>query len=77
MTEHIKTKNKLQNIATISEFNQILESVTLSDEEKYILKMYYLKGKSFAFIADSLGYAEIIVNKKHCKILKKLSKVLR
>lgn len=78
MTEHIKTRNKLQNIATISEFNQILKSVTLSDdEEKYSLKMYYLKGKSFAFIADSLGYAEITVNKKHCKILKKLSKVLR
>lgn len=77
LTEHIKTRSKLQNIASISEFNQILESVVLTDEEKYILKMYYLKGKSFSCIADELGYAEITVNKKHCKILKKLGKVLR
>lgn len=77
LTEHIKTRSKLQNIASISEFNQILESVVLTDEEKYILKMYYLKGKSFSYIADELGYAEITVNKKHCKILKKLGKVLR
>ena len=55
----------------------ILESVILTDEEKYILQQHYLKGKNFACIADELGYAEITVNKKHCKILKKISKCMK
>ena len=77
MTEHIKTRKKLVNISSINEFNNILESVILTDEEKYILQQHYLKGKNFAYIADELGYAEITVNKKHGKILKKISKCMK
>lgn len=77
LTEHIKTRKKLVNINSVSEFNNILDSVILTDEEKYILQQHYLKGKNFAYIADELGYAEITVNKKHCKILQKISKCLK
>lgn len=77
LTEHIKTRKKLVNISSINEFNNILEFVILTDEEKYILQQHYLKGKNFACIADELGYAEITVNKKHCKILKKISKCMK
>ena len=77
MTEHIKTRKVLKDIATISTFNEIIEASTLSKEDKFILTEHYLNGKSFAYIADELGYAEITINKRHCKILKKLSKILR
>lgn len=77
MTEHIKTRKVIKDIATVSTFEEILAVSTLSEEDKYIMRQHYLHGKDFAFIADSLGYAEITIITKHRKIIKKLSKILR
>lgn len=77
MTDHIKTRKVLKDIATISTFNEILDVSTLSEEDKFILREHYLNGKNFAYIADELGYAEITINKRHCRILQKLSRILR
>lgn len=77
MTDHIKTRKVLKDIATIDTFNEILDASTLSNEDKYILRQHYLQGKNFAYIADELGYAEITIIKRHKKILQKLSTILR
>lgn len=77
VTEHIKTHKVLKDIATIDTFNEIVNAAMLTDEDKFILREHYLHGKNFAFIADELGYAEITINKRHCKILQKLSRILR
>lgn len=76
MSEHIDTRNKIKDIASISSFNSLLEASTLSDEDKEILSMHYLKGKDFRYIGDMLGYSESTIKRRHKKALTKLSKIL-
>lgn len=42
---------------------ELLDSCTLSDEDKQIVKMYYLQNKSIGYIADILGYSESNIKK--------------
>lgn len=56
-------------------FDDLLNESTLSDEDKEILRLHYLKGKDFRYIGDTLGYAEITIKKRHGKALSKLSKL--
>lgn len=75
-SEHIKTRNKVKEIASITTFNELLDACTLTDEDKEILKMHYLQGKDFRYIGDALGFAESTVKKRHRKALQKLNKIL-
>ena len=75
MSETIDTRKQLKSIPTVSRFDDLLEQVTLSDEEKEILRLHYLKGKDFRYIGDMLGYAEITIKKRHVKALKKISEL--
>lgn len=77
MTEHIFTRKKLTDIATITEFNQILDLVVLTPQERRIMELHYLQGMSLMQIGFEMGYAEITICKKHKKILQKISKVLQ
>lgn len=72
MTEHIETKHKLKEIHEVKKFNDLLDKVILTDEEKQILILHYLKEKDLGFIADELGYTVSAIKRKHGKILKKL-----
>lgn len=76
MTKHIVTRKKLTDIATITEFNQLLDLVVLTPQERRIMELHYLQGMSLMQIGFELGYAEITICKKHKKILQKISKVL-
>ena len=76
VTEHIKTRKKLVDIADINEFKQLLDLVVLTVEERKIIEMHYLQGMSLMEIGFELGYAEVTVCKKHQKILRKIAKVL-
>jgi len=76
VTEHISTRKKLTDIATITEFKQILDLVVLTPQERRIMELHYLQGMSLMQIGFELGYAEITICKKHKKILQKISKVL-
>lgn len=75
-SEHIETRNKLRDIASITAFNDLLNTCTLTDEDKELLRLHYLQGKDFRFIGDVLGFAESTVKKRHRKALRKLNKVL-
>ena len=77
MTEHISTRKKLTDIATVTEFNQILDLVVLTPQERRIMELHYLQGMSLMQIGFELNYAEITICKKHKKILQKISKVLQ
>ena len=75
MSAHIETRHRLQDIADITCFDELLNRSTLTDEDKEILRLHYLKGKDFRYIGDTLGYAEVTVKKRHVKALSKLSKL--
>lgn len=76
MSDHIKTRNKLKSIPKVSTFMELLDSCTLSDEDKEIIKLHYVQHKNLGYIADMLGYSESAIKKKHKKILCKISKIL-
>ena len=76
MSKHIDTRKKLKGIADISSFTSLINSSTLSDNDKKILYLHYIDEKDFRFIGDMLGYSESTIKKKHRKILAKLGKLL-
>nr|DAP31868.1 MAG TPA: DNA-directed RNA polymerase specialized sigma subunit [Caudoviricetes sp.] len=48
----------------------------LSDEEEQMMRMYYMKHKTFNEIADELGYSEVGIAKMHQRIVKKIRKYI-
>lgn len=55
---------------------ELLDSCTLTEEDKQIIKLHYVQGKNLGYIADVLGYSESTIKKKHKRILSKISKIL-
>lgn len=76
MSSHIETRNKIKEIPKVSTLMELLDSCTLTEEDKTIIKMHYVQGKNLAYIGDILGYSESTIKKKHKRILNKLSKIL-
>lgn len=75
-TDHIKTRNKIKSIASITSFNDLIEACTLTDEDKEMLRLHYLQNKDFRYIGDMLGFSESTIKKRHRKALQKLNKLL-
>ena len=75
-SEHIKIRHKIQDIAEITSFNELLDACILTDEDKELMRMHYLQGKDFRYIGDMLGFAESTIKKRHRKILQKLNRIL-
>lgn len=75
MSDTIETRKRLKSIPTVSRFDDLLEQTTLTDIDKEILRLHYLKGNDFRYIGDTLGYAEVTIKKRHIKALKKLAKL--
>lgn len=75
MSDTIETRKRLKSIPTVSRFDDLLEQTTLTDIDKEILRLHYLKGNDFRYIGDTLGYAEVNIKKRHIKALKKLAKL--
>ena len=76
MSEHISVRRRIKSIPSVETFDQLLETSTLSDEDKEILRLHYLKEKDFRYIGDMLGYSESTIKYRHKKALKKLSKLI-
>ena len=75
-SEHIKTRNRIKEIASITTFNDLIDACTLTEEDKELLRLHYLQGKDFRYIGDKLGFAESTVKKRHRKALQKLNRIL-
>jgi RNA polymerase sigma factor (sigma-70 family) len=75
LSGHIETRRKLRDIPEVSRFDDLLERSTLTDEDKEILRLHYLKGKDFRYIGDTLGYAEATIKTRHRKALAKLNRL--
>lgn len=72
MSVNIETRKRLKDIPSIVTFDALLEQSTLSDLDKEILRLHYLKEKDFRYIGDTLGYAEVTIKKRHLKALSKI-----
>lgn len=69
-------RRKVKQIGSFKSLNDLLESSTLSELDKQIVILHYVKEKNFAYIGDELGYSESGIKKRHKKILTKLGQLL-
>ena len=69
-------RNELKNISNISTFNSLLDNLMLSDEDKDIMKLIYVKKKNLSYIADTFGYSESTIKNRHKKVLKLITNLL-
>lgn len=76
MSKHIETRKFIKEIANIVDFDKMLDSVTLSKEDKSLIRLHYIEQKDFRYIADILGYAESTIKYRHKKALQKISRIL-
>lgn len=76
MTEHIKTKHKLQSIPTKLEFNTLLDSIVLSDKERQMMQLFYVERKDFDYIADVMGYTKSGIIRMHKRVLKRIEALI-
>lgn len=76
MSEHMLTKKRVQSIHKKSTFNSILEDSMLDEKEKSLMRMHYVEGKSFDYIADDLGYSKPGILKMHKRALKKIESLI-
>ena len=72
-SDHVKIRRKIQDQDKF-EFESLLDSMMLSDEEEQMMRMHYMKHKTFNQIADELGYSEIGIARMHQRIIKKIRK---
>ena len=71
MTKHIETRAKLRDLGVAS-FNALLDTIPLSDTERSLMVLHYIKRQDFNFIADTLGFSESTIRRKHRDILKRI-----
>lgn len=76
MRETIETRRRLKAMSRKQDFENLLDNSTLSDEDKEIMRLIYLKSKPLGFIADMLGYSETTIKRRHKNALKKLHNLL-
>lgn len=72
MSEHIEVRRRLRNIASVAEFERLLNSRMITETDKKILRMHYVEGKPLGYIADIIGYSKDQIKKRHRYILRRL-----
>lgn len=63
-------KDRVRCIKNVRLFEDLLCRLMVSDEDKEILRMIYKERKSFSYIADTLGYSEGTIKRRHRHSLK-------
>lgn len=76
MSKHIDTKHKIKQINKKTDFYSLLDEAILNENERKMMILYYVEGKSLDYIADELGYSNQGIAKMHKRILSKLESLL-
>lgn len=71
MTEHMYRKHALENMSK-AEIEAALNSYVLSEDERTVMELIYLKRKTLGYVADITGYSESGIKKIHCRVLKRM-----
>lgn len=69
-------RNKLKEIPTKKELEDLIDKLILSDDERNVILMHYRDKKPLSYIADIIGVTKSSVNKKHKSALLKISKII-
>lgn len=72
-SSHVKISKKLREIPLKTQFESILDACTLSEREKYVIRLHYIEKQDFRFIGDSIGYSESTIKSIHRDALRKIA----
>jgi DNA-directed RNA polymerase specialized sigma subunit len=70
--EQREVRKRLKGINTVKQFEEMLDSVLISEEERKILNLIYKEQKPFSIVADEIGISERTLTRKHAKLLMKI-----
>nr|DAU50900.1 MAG TPA: ECF sigma factor [Caudoviricetes sp.] len=70
--EQREVRKRLKGINTVKQFEEMLDSVLISEEERRILNLIYKEQKPFSIVADEIGISERTLTRKHAKLLMKI-----
>ena len=73
----IKRINAWFKTATRYDVNNLLSKIILSDRQKQVFEMFYLKRQNIGFIADTLGFSERVISEELSLIRDKISAVIQ
>lgn len=73
---HIETRRYLRQIANVATFNEVINAVILSEQEKQLMQLHYIDKQDFRFIGDKLGLSESSVKRKHREILRTIERYI-
>ena len=73
--ETARPKQKLKSLCSVSDFNDLLDKLLLSEDERKILELKYHHNKTISYIADMLGMSESSVKKKQAKAMEKIARM--
>lgn len=73
--ETARAKQKLKSLYRVDDFNDLLDSLMLSEDERNILELKYRQNKTISYIADMLGMSESSVKKKHTRAMEKIARM--
>lgn len=76
MSAHIETKHKVKAIAEPKTFQDLLDRVILTDEEKELMRLIYIEQLTQDIVAYRLNTSKSTIKRKHKKVLDRLRKVL-
>ena len=69
-----KNKRKeIKSIKTISEYNEYIDSLKLTDDQKELMYYVFVKGYDYRLIADKLGVSEATIKSRMRKLLEKIT----
>ena len=73
---HIETRRYLRRISDVAAFNEVINAVILSEQEKQLMQLHYIDKQDFRFIGDKLGLSESSVKRKHREILRTIERYI-
>lgn len=73
--EQREVRKRLRGINTVKQFEEMLDSVFISEEERKILNLIYKEQKPFSIVADEIGISERTLTRKHAKLLMKIGSI--
>jgi hypothetical protein len=76
MSKIIKSINNFFRKAVKKDIDKINNELILSDRQKQIFEMFYLKKQNIDFIADSLCVCKMVVNNELKIIRNKIARIL-
>ena len=62
-------RKEIKSIKTISEYNEYIDSLKLTDEQKELMHYVFVKGYDYRLIADKLGVSEATIKSRMRKLL--------